>query len=73
MIKDRLTASVLGLVIIVFSVLIDVSILILTPKDSIRVSRGAFLLLTVVPSLPFILAGGWLLRKAKSLPDESDD
>ena len=70
MITDRLTAKVLGLLMIILSVIIDVSCFIFVRAD-IR-ARAAFPLIVILPSLPFLVGGAWLIRKGSHLKDEDD-
>lgn len=70
MINDRFTAKVLGLVIILFALLIDASFFMLSKPEAKAKPGFAFIIL--VPSLPFIGFGVYLLRKAERLKEEDD-
>ncbi len=71
MITDRLTARVLGVLLLFLPFVIDLSCIILA-KPEIR-ARGSFLAIVIVPSLPLFLAGTLLLRKAAKLPEAEDE
>lgn len=69
-IEDRMTARILGVLFILMPLIVVVSTWVMTPKES----RGTRLLgLVVVPSVPFALFGGWLLKRAPSLPESEED
>ena len=69
MITDRFTAKVLGLVLIVFSLLIDLSFFMFSKAEAKQ--KPAFALVVLLPSLPFIAAGAYLIRRADRM--KSDD
>lgn len=70
MINDRFTAKVIGLVIILFALLIDASFFMLS-KPEAKVKPG-FALIVILPSLPFIGVGAYLLRRADRMKPEDD-
>ncbi len=70
MIEDRMTARILGVLFILMPLIVVVSTVVVTPKES-RNSR--LIGLVTVPSVPFLLFGGWLLKKASSLPEDDED
>lgn len=70
MISDRFTARVLGLLLIVLAVIIDASLLFL--GDPAARQKPGFPLLVILPSLPFVGAGIFLLRRAARLPEVED-
>lgn len=65
MLNDRFTARVLGAIVLVMTILIDISCFIFT-KPEIR-ARPTFPLVVLVPSLPLMAASYWLFRKAEKL------
>jgi lipopolysaccharide export LptBFGC system permease protein LptF len=67
---DRFTARVLGAIVLIMTVLIDVSCFIFT-KPEIR-GRATFPLVVLVPSLPLFAASFWLFRRAARLKVEED-
>jgi hypothetical protein len=69
-ITDRFTAKVLGALVLVMTFLIDVSCFIFT-KPEIR-SRPTFPLVVIVPSLPIVALGVYLLWRANRLKAEDD-
>jgi hypothetical protein len=71
LINDRFTAKVLGLVIILFALLIDASFFMLSKPEAKAKPGFAFIIL--VPSLPFIGLGVYLLRKGERLKQEEPD
>ena len=71
MINDRFTAKVLGLVIIVFALLIDASFFMLSKPEA--KAKPGFALIIIVPSLPFIAVGVYLLRKGERMKRDDDD
>ena len=52
MISDRFTAKVLGLGLVLFTLLIDVSFLMFTKAETRQ--KPGFFFVVIVPSLPFI-------------------
>ena len=71
MINDRFTAKVIGLVIILFALLIDASFFMLSKPEA--KAKPGFALIIIVPSLPFIALGIYLLRKGDRLKEDEDD
>ncbi len=67
MINDRFTARVIGLVLIVFSALIDASFFMFSKPEA--KAKPGFALIVIVPSLPFVAIGAWLLRRAERMKD----
>ena len=67
MITDRFTARVLGAVVLLMTFAIDVGTFFFT-KPEIR-NRATFPLAVLIPSLPLVALGIYLLRKASRLPD----
>ena len=70
MLTDRFTARVLGAVIVVMTVLIDVSCFIFTKPEISH--RPTFPLVVIVPSLPLIGVAIWLFRRSRHLKVEED-
>jgi hypothetical protein len=70
MLTDRFTARVLGAIVLVMTVLIDVSCFIFT-KPEVRM-RPTFPLVVIVPSLPLLAASYWLFRRSAQLKAEDD-
>lgn len=70
MITDRLTARVLGLLLVVLTLVIDASYFVFARPEL----RGSprYLAMVVVPSLPLFVAGLLLLRRAARLKDDAD-
>jgi len=68
--SDRFTARVLGAVVLVMTLLIDVSCFIFT-RPEIR-SRPTFPLVVLIPSLPLFAVSVWLFRRAARLKVEDD-
>lgn len=68
MITDRFTARVIGALVIVMTVLIDVSCFIFS-RPELR-ARASFPLVILVPSLPLFAYGIYLLRRASQLKEE---
>jgi len=69
-INDRFTAKVLGLVLIVFSLLIDASFFMFSTPEA--KAKSGFVLIVLLPSLPFIAGGIVLLRRAEKLKEDDD-
>jgi len=67
---DRFTARVLGAVILVMTVLIDVSCFMFTKPEISH--RPTFPLVVIIPSLPLIGVSIWLFRRAARLKVEED-
>jgi hypothetical protein len=66
-ITDRLTARVLGLLLLVMGVIIDVSCLVFV-KPELR-SQPPFVVMVLLPSIPIFVIGVRLLQKAQKLKD----
>ena len=71
MINDRFTAKVLGLVIILFALIIDASFFMLSKPEA--KAKPGFAFIVLVPSLPFIGIGAYLLRKGERMKADDDD
>jgi hypothetical protein len=71
LINDRFTAKVLGLVIILFALLIDASFFMLSKPEA--KAKPGFALIILVPSLPFIALGVYLIRKGERMKDDEDE
>ena len=71
MITDRLTARVLGALLLVLPLIIDLSCMLLSPAE-VR-QRPGFSLVVIVPSLPFFVFGALLLRRAGKLKEDEED
>jgi len=70
MITDRMTARVLGLVVILITFLIDTSCFMFARPES-RTLR--FATVVIVPSLPLFAIGLLLFRKASRMKDEPEE
>ena len=70
MINDRFTAKVIGLVLVIFALLIDASFFMLSAPEA--KAKPGFALIVIVPSLPFIGFGIYLLRRADRMKREDD-
>lgn len=68
--SDRSTARILGAIVLVMTILIDVSCFLFT-KAEIR-ARASFPLVVFVPSLPLFAAAAWLFRRSSKLEIEED-
>jgi lipopolysaccharide export LptBFGC system permease protein LptF len=68
---DRFTARVLGMLVLVMTLLIDVSSVVLSRPETRQQPR--FFLVVMVPSLPLLGLGIYLLRRANSLADSRED
>jgi len=71
LINDRFTAKVLGLVIILFALLIDASFFMLSKPE--QKAKPGFAFIILIPSLPFVGAGIYLLRKGEKMKADDDD
>jgi hypothetical protein len=71
MITDRLTARVLGLLLLILPFIIDVSCLMFA-KPEYR-ARPGFVLAILVPSIPVFVLGTLLMRKAARMKEDPDD
>jgi hypothetical protein len=69
-ITDRFTAKVLGLLVVVFALLIDVSMFVFVEPE-VRQKPG-FAAIVIVPSLPILAFGVYLLRRAARLREDED-
>lgn len=67
MVTDRFTAQVLGGVVVVMTVLIDVSCFVFTKPEISH--RPTFPVLVLVMSLPMIGAAVYFFRRAKALKE----
>lgn len=70
MVSDRFTSKVLGALVLIMTLLIDVSCFIFT-KPEIRF-RPTFPLVVVLPSLPLFAIGVYLFRRGSRLKVEDD-
>lgn len=68
MITDRFTARVIGLLVIALALLIDVSCFVFVPAET-RAKPG-YPLVVILPSLPVIALGVWILRRGARLKDD---
>lgn len=68
MITDRLTARVLGLLLLILPFLINASYFVLS-RPEIR-GTPRFAVIVIVPSLPLFALGAWLLRKASRMKED---
>jgi hypothetical protein len=66
-ITDRFTARVLGALVLIMTLLIDLSCFIFTKPEISH--RSTFALVVLVPSLPLFGFGVYLLRRASRLDD----
>jgi hypothetical protein len=71
MITDRMTARVLGLVVLLLALLIDSSCFIFARPETR--SNPRFTLVVVLTSLPMYAVGALLLRKAARMKDAEED
>lgn len=69
MLTDRLTARVLGVLVLIFSVLIVGSCFLFARPETRREPR--FPVVVLVSSLPMFLAGGAILWRSSRLKDDS--
>jgi len=67
MITDRLTARVLGLLLLILPFLVDLSCIMFARPD-LR-ARPTFALVVVAPSLPLFALGTYLLRRATRMKE----
>jgi hypothetical protein len=68
-IRDALTAKVLGLMVICLMTLIDVSTIMFTKADP---ARPLFPLFVVLPSLPIFAFGAYLLQRGFRMKDDDE-
>jgi hypothetical protein len=66
-IRDALTAKVLGLMVICLMLLIDMSTIMFTKADP---ARPMFPVFVVLPSLPIFAFGAYLLRRGFTMKDD---
>jgi hypothetical protein len=71
MITDRMTARVLGLVVLMLSLLIDSSCFIFARPETRANPR--FTVVVQLTSIPMYLVGALLLRKAARMKDSEDE
>ena len=69
-INDRLSTRVLGAMLLILTFIIDVSCFVFT-KPEVRNAR--FPLIVLLPSLPLLALGVWLLRRGARMPEDEDD
>ncbi len=70
MLTDRFTAQVLGAIVLVMTILIDISCFIFTKPEISH--RPTFPLVVLIPSLPLFAVSFWLFRRAARLKVEED-
>lgn len=70
MLTDRMTAKILGTLVLAMAALIDVSCIIFARPETRHNPR--FAVIVAVSSLPLFLVGAWLLRKAARMPDDRE-
>lgn len=70
MLTDRFTAQVLGAIVLVMTILIDISCFIFTKPEISH--RATFPLVVLIPSLPLFAVSFWLFRRAARLKVEED-
>ncbi len=70
MITDRMTAKVLGLLVLVMTLLIDTSCFIFARPETRQSAR--FAVVVAITSVPLLLVGALLLRKAKGMAEDDD-
>jgi hypothetical protein len=71
MITDRMTAKVLGFLVLVLTLLIDTSCFLFARPETRQSPR--FAVVVAVTSLPLFLVGALLLRKASKLPERTEE
>ncbi len=71
MITDRMTARVLGLLVLILTFLIDVSCFIFARPETRQNPR--FMLIVVVTSLPLFAIGLMLLNKASRMKEDGEE
>jgi len=71
MITDRMTARVLGLLVLVLSLLVDTSCFIFARAETRQNPR--FTVVVLVSSLPLYAVGALLLRKASRMKEDEED
>jgi hypothetical protein len=70
MLTDRMTAKVLGFLVLVLTVLIDTSCFLFARPETRANPR--FAVVVAVTSVPLFVIGALLLRKASTMKDEED-
>jgi hypothetical protein len=71
MITDRMTAKVLGLVVLMLALLIDTSCFIFARPETR--SNPRFTVVVAVSSLPMFLVSALLFRKASRMKDDEEE
>jgi hypothetical protein len=71
MITDRMTAKVLGLVVLMLALLIDTSCFIFARPETRANPR--FTAVVAITSLPMFLVGALLLRKASRMKEDAEE
>jgi hypothetical protein len=71
MITDRMTAKVLGYVVLLMAVLVVSTCFVFARPDTRTNPR--FAMVVLVSSIPMFVAGALLLRKASRMKDEDDE
>jgi hypothetical protein len=69
-ITDRFTSKVVGLVVVALALIIDVSFLVLASPEARQ--KPGFAAIVIVPSLPILAYGIYLLRRADRLKEEDE-
>jgi hypothetical protein len=70
MITDRMTAKVLGLLVLSLTVIIDISCFLFARPETRQSPR--FAVVVAVTSIPLFLASALLFRKASKLPESPE-
>ena len=70
MLTDRMTAKVLGLLVVALTLLIDISCFIFARPETRQSPR--FAMIVVIMSIPLFVISALLFRKASKLPEEDD-
>ena len=68
MITDRFTARVLGMLVLAFALIIDVSCVLFTRAETR--DKPGFFAIVMVSSLPLFALGAYLLRKASRMKED---
>jgi hypothetical protein len=71
MITDRMTAKVLGLVVLMLALLIDTSCFIFARPETRANPR--FAVVVAITSLPMFLVGALLFRKASRMKEDAEE
>lgn len=71
MITDRMTAKVLGFLVLVMTLLIDTSCFIFARPETRQSLR--FAVVVAITSLPLFAVGALLLRKASTMKEDEED